>query len=482
MKPKMPRREALKCLTLAAAVPLLTSETRAVRSGVFSLGLILWLTAVFAASGLDQSTNSWQAAPGMKFSTHQYYDIPAWNCNGSLLLVVGFEQNESASKAYRVPYLVADIGTPNRRPAMPLRRVQQNRAVAYQWDVKDPDVLYFIGYKDATRTATLLHRLNIRTDQEDTLATADGQLQLAVPHPDGDHLLLIPKVGGTSDLLLFSMRDRKMTPIHVPAAVHRVRFTKSADLSVFCNTETESRADRLSYSLDINTGAKHLLVKGQAGHPDWNTDGTKLSFFMDGGLCVVNRSGERLQFFKDLSGHQSWSPDGRYIVLDGGRYTAPDKNGKPMEYNNYITMIEVASEKIIPLTPHHGKIEQSQDTHPHPNFSPDATKVVFNSNNHGQASPQAWVVKARNPDTVKSFTVAPEGGSFRLSWEPPAAKETKGFIIYRIIADDRSIPVVEAGLASRSYSDPGVPGVKGYGIAVKEYSGLQSETKQTFLR
>ena len=44
---------------------------------------------------------------------------------------------------------------------------------------------------------------------------------------------------------------------------------------------------------------------------------------------------------ESYQGGPSWSPDGRYIVFDGGRYTAPDKDGTPV-------IVEVKRTSISP--------------------------------------------------------------------------------------------------------------------------------------
>ena len=437
---------------------------------------------------MSQSTNCWQASPGLSQTSHQYYDIPAWNCNGSLLLVIGADQPAKGKKPTKLPYLVAKLGSGERRLAIPLDILNDSRfakkSKSYQWDAKDPDLLYYIVYNEAMTTTTL-RRHNVRTNADEALVSVPGRLELAVPHPDGEHLLLIPGLGGVSDVLIVSIHDRKVTPVPLPAPVHRVRFTKNPDLSVFCNTQTDdpkAREERVSYRLDVSTGEQRVLVKGIAGHPDWSPDGARLSYFDKEGLCVVDRNGKMLQRIHGLGGHQSWSPDGRYIVFDAGTFKAKDPNGVEKEFAKYISMVEPASGKITPLAPHNSKLTKDQDTHPHPAFSPDATKVVFNSNNNGQENPQAFVVKARDPDEVRNLSLAQEGNGRRISWEPSQAKETKGFVIYRVMNDDRVVVVAETSLDSRSYTDTNDADVKGYGVAVKEFSGLQSAIRKAYLR
>ncbi len=79
------------------------------RHAVALFGLALWFSAAPVVNGMELPTNCWQALKGLKQSNHQYYDVPAWNCNGSLLLIIGAEQPEG-QKPIRRSYLVAKLG------------------------------------------------------------------------------------------------------------------------------------------------------------------------------------------------------------------------------------------------------------------------------------------------------------------------------------------------------------------------------------
>lgn len=440
------------------------------RLKVFIISMVLSFAAVPAVQGMDLPENCWQAVYGLKQTKHAYYDIPAWNCNGSLLFLIGTEESGNG-KTVRRPYLVANLGSSEKRL---VNTERGEGSTSMKWDARDPNVLYYSMRGDAPDT-TVLRRHNLLTGSDEVLATAQGDLQLVVPHPDGEHLLLAPGVAGSDDLVLVSISDRKQVRVPLPAAVHRVRFTKHPDLSVFFNTETDDLNDRESYIMNLFTGERRLLIKGRAGHPDWSPDGQRLSYFTPDGLNIMDRNGTMVRQIPGLAGHQSWSNDGKYIVFEEGNYRAKDASGVEKQFKNYIALVEPVTGIVTPLMPSQTKKGKSQDTHAHPGFSPDGTKVIFVSNNLATEDPQAYVVKARDPDPVKQLSLEQEGVGYRISWIPPQANETKSFVIFRLLPGDKASVVAEIPLGSTSYMDVTAPAdVRGYAVAAKEYSGLQS--------
>jgi hypothetical protein len=354
--------------------PLYAKDNRLIASLLAALFLVLFSCAGLRgfAAGDFMALNYSQ---GLDFAYHQYYDVPAWNCDGSLLLM-----RDAKGNAYLVKGTTA--------PTAPVLLSLAQKPTGYlQWDAVNPRTLYLISY---ISSQTWLYQIDVSTKDAKFLYKATGRYDLAPLHPDGDHLLLHPRVGAADPAIIYSVRTGTTQMVAMPGPVHRVRFTTHPDLSLFCNTETqpgESIAERRSYIINALTGRAALLFKGEASHPDWQPGGGIISFFQESSLYFLDRSGQKLKSVAGLNGHQSWSCDGRYIVAE-----IYDNNNANLNFRGWIVMINVANGQVIPIIKHQARSDKNQATHPHPHFSPDGTKIVFNSNHLGTTNPQVYVV------------------------------------------------------------------------------------------
>lgn len=404
------------------------------------------LTSLFAK---QDSISSCHVSLGIKYAYHQYYDIPAWNCNGSVLLFRG---------EGRV-YLVRKLGQ------APIELKLTSKPAEYlQWDRNDPDILFYVVYSQ--KRYTQLYRVNLHTTDKEMIYQTEGFLGLAPPHPDGRHLLLHPRINRTDPAQIFDLETGAVKTIPVPGPVHRVRFTKNPDLSIFCNLETEkdnSSDPRTSWFIDTSTGKTKLLVTGEAGHPDWRPGGNWLSFFQDNGLTIINRNGEPVQRFSGLGGHQSWSDDGSMVVAD--------ITYRKSRYVGWIIVYQVNSGEIVPLIEHCSTLTDRQATHPHPVFSPDGTKVVYNSNNFGRNTPQVYVAKVRSPDPVAKFQADLKENTVVLSWEKPRGREIEKYLIYYLTGNKRFL-IGENTADKVVYKTKTSEDMRGFQVVAQEHSGL----------
>jgi len=90
--------------------------------------------------------------------------------------------------------------------------------------------------------------------------------------------------------------------------------------------------------------------------------------------------------------HSASSADGEWIVADTNW---PDQG---------IMLVHVPSGRYAPLVRPRSVIGHAQDTHPHPSFNRDASKVIFNSNHHGLAQVHICTI----PDALKQELVSGE--------------------------------------------------------------------------
>ena len=256
----------------------------------------------------------------------------------------------------------------------------------------------------------------------------------------------------------------------MPGPVHRVRFTKHADLSLFCNLQTErnnaaARKDRISWLVSLQ-GKAQILIEGAASHPDWDPQGNRLSYFMDDALHVVDRGGRPLKTIPGLNGHQSWLSDGR-IIADIDKGSAGKKG--------WIVVVDPQSGAVTPLVRHNSRYTSDQSTHPHVIGSPDATKAVFNSTNEGKQEPQVYVVQVRQPSAVLNAGVSRRGPATVLHWELPEARAEIAHIVIRQVTKTGLVDAASIAAGEISWTDPHSQNVLAYEIGTQEYSGLLSE-------
>jgi hypothetical protein len=396
----------------------------------------------------------WHVSAGLGFAYHQYNDVPAWNSNGSRLLL-------RSGKAGSIFFSSGLDKDPERvkLPATPAGYIQ--------WDRVRPEVFYYTAYDKTSQT--LIYSYNLVSRESRLLFKAPAGLQLAPCHPDGDHLLLYPRSGGARIGEIFSLSTKKVLIVPLPAQIHSVRFTKHEDLSIFCNQEAgNSGEESANWIIDSVTGAAREIPAGSGSQFDWQPGGNLLSFCKaDDVLEVVNRKGENVRSFPGITACPSWSEDGKKI--------AAAVLNKKSRFFGEIVICDPSSGDIAAVTPHQSHATDRQSSHPQPVFSPDRTKVVFNSNYFGKQNPQVYVVQVKPVEPVKNLRVNSQKGGLELSWSASSAKEVKATVIYRVLSDNRRVKAAELDARQVKYAVKAEEGLKGFEVSVKEFSGLESE-------
>lgn len=419
--------------------------------------IFLGICLVTVSPGLNSqrtgahSDNVWKVSSGLKYAYHQCYDVTAWNANGSRILLRG-----KKGTVYLVKGLEAEPETV-KLPEVPAGYIQ--------WDRMRPDIFYYVTQDPSHQTA--VYSYNIISKENKLLFKAPGGLQLAPPHPDGEHLLLYPQQEGVGIAEIYSLQTQKVLIVPLPDKVYRVRFTKHPDLSIFCILEKSDAKDRTNWIMDAYTGVARQLVEGSTEYPDWQPGGILLSYFENGRLLMVNRKGEPVKIIPDIEGFQSWADDGKTLVIA--------VTYKKSKYFGEIVTYDSNSGEIRSLAKYFYQPLKAAQSLVNPYFSPDKTKVVFNSDESGKGNTQVYVVKVKSPEPVKNLRLNPGKTALELTWSATTAKEVKNIQVYKIYQDGKRVK--QAELEARQtrclvkYED----NLKSFEVVVREFSGLESE-------
>lgn len=122
-----------------------------------------------------------------------------------------------------------------------------------------------------------------------------------------------------------------------------------------------------------------------AHHPIWHPDGERILFNAADGMYLVNWDGTGLRKVSDCNvGHPSVSPDGTTIVTDGYGGT----------WGDALWLIDVESgetRKLCNVPNVHGRTHE-RGTQPHPVWSHDGTRVIYDSDESGRSQLyEVWV-------------------------------------------------------------------------------------------
>ena len=431
-----------------------------------ALFFFLGVTSTAIAEGLNKSGESdttqaptWQISRGLDYANHQYTDVPVYNANGSKAIMTDNKDNFYISTNLEAkPYKLTFKEKPKAK---------------VEWDSKDPDIIYYISAK---KKVTSLHSFNIKAGTDNVIFTTNKFVSEVAPgHPDGDHLLLYAKDKPNSTLFVFSISTKKCIEIPVTnTPLHRVRFTTAPDLSVYINSPVNPKP---SYTINVKTGEKKLIYKGQQTSPNWRPGGQEYCFYGSHNgermLMVLDKNGNFVKGFKGPTNHLvHWSPDGKYIITD------PDMHRTGM-YQGWICMIDYNTGKVRQVVRHNSEFiyngKKLSSGQPEPRLSPDGTKLIYNSNRFGIDHPQVFVSLVHLPDPVTNVKMNKADGMVNITWNNPPGVEIHNILVYRIKERGTSELAGEVTIPNASFIEKYVPGTIGYKIVTEEYSGLKSK-------
>ncbi|MCX7012889.1 MAG: fibronectin type III domain-containing protein [Candidatus Sumerlaeota bacterium] len=414
----------------------------------------------------DSATGAlvWRMTCDPAVDVNDYYDIPAWNANGSL---IAFESRRASGPRER---WLMDANGANLRP-FPTPDGQPI-ATGY-WSILYPDRFYHTRKDD---TGTRVVATNPYTGEERVVASAPKALDnMQPPHPS-EQWFLFGTQPGKDDTSAASMAhvlgvDGSLREVAFEKRWHRLRFTKSPDQRLFFNFDDP----REQFTI-LPDGSGRTFIPDPGSHPDWLVGGKELTYFAAGAIWGVqwDGTGKRLIMQHNNGGHGGPCLDGEYYVAD------TPKRG---DYPDSILYIRTDGSQVCHTIAKHMSAYLSHSstwhpdhhtTHPHPVASPDGTKILYNSDFLGKYT-DIYVAIARLPDPPRDLQSRVEGGVAVLTWQPPRrSHETRGYLVYRRTASHdyrRVTPQPVAGLEWRGApeAEPGY-----YVVTSVEYSGLES--------
>lgn len=429
-------------------------------------GILIFISAeqkVFCqeseSAHIDTIGTTWQISGGLSFANHQYTDVPVYNSNGSMALFHDKKGNFYINRTLTsLPEKISFKEEPKGK---------------VEWDRNRPEILYYLSLD---KSYSYIRRLNLKTGIDELIYRTKSNIsEIAPAHPDGDHLLLAPKDQAGSIMEVYSLSTGKSIKIPMDVPLHRVRFTKSPDLTVYVN---RSEKPKTSWLVNVRTGKKRQVYEGKSTSPSWRLGGENFCFYGtyqgNRSLLVLDTSGTVIKFFPELKNHHlGWSRDGRYIVTD-----VEQKIEGP--YGGWICVVDVETGEIERVVRHESDFdteggEKNAVGHPHPQLSPDATKVVYNSTKLGMKHPQVFVSVVHLPDTVHNAKLDKSGKNVLLSWSESRGLETHQYLIFRILGDGRSELAAKLDKNAISFQEKFRDDVKEYQIVAREYSGLESK-------
>ncbi len=407
----------------------------------------------------------WRMTNHPAIERHEYYDIPAWNANGQLLLFLSRRPGGNG-------WWLMDADGSDIRPLV--EPSDGGPIEAPRWSLSDPHRVYF-ARSDEKETRVLA--MDVRDGSLTTVVSVPVPQQfedkhfsgLEPPHPDERHFLL--RWGGMDKLhTLLVVADAKTgeyKKIDAGLPTHRVRFTKHPGTSIFVNsaTDPDKPGVRSPTSWVIAPDGSKTRLTPHGGHPDWSPDGEWLGVFTEGGIWLVSHDGQtRKRLVQTMAdGHGGFS-------ITTGRHHVADANNKG-PYANMVYVTELATGELTPICYHGASyqpwssgIPDPEATHPAPICSPDETKIVYDSDILGQ--PDVWVAVWKRPGAPRQVRF--DDG--RLSWQPPELhREVAGYNVYR--QENDVWKSVEEMVTETDMT--GLPAGR-YAVAAQEWSGLES--------
>lgn len=472
----------------------------------------------------------WRITNGPGRDYHEYYDVPAWNKDGSALMVTSGIYGDKKQML-----IAGDLSS--LRTVDPSGRFKNGQ---WKWSWLNKNQLYCLHQGIIWRvnwtTGEAVSLLNL---SEETGIPAE-HFQFEVPHPLDDRLLF-----GTREFSRYFAVDSDGSDLYeIPTKgiladegqPHRVRWTKSRDHRFFIRQKSYYGQDSsvlkkyVTFILSLEGKKTYCNIdrisEKFGAHPDATADGAYITgnFLATQTLSpVYQRSVWRLAANGDpksarciyrsaCSHHSSNTWDGRWHLIDNR--TPEGGPAAIIRGNTTVMSLALASldgrAQIVLCYPY-SSYGSHQTTHPHPGSSPDGTKAIYNSdmlhrgtlskgaqafygaqNSSGDSggNPDVYVAVIRRPFPPKRVSAVAKEGQNRLKWERPLhanpaiywnpgnhSREVKGYYVLRANTSGGPYKKIHEGIITDTfYVDADLSGTdtRYYVILSVEHSGLVS--------
>jgi len=369
---------------------------------------------------------AWRMTCDPSVNVNDYYDIPVWNADGSLMAFLSRRETGE-----RTRWLMNADGS-NLRP-MP--SADGKPVGPGYWSILYPDRFYHAVRDDKGTHVVADDPL---TGKRRVLVSAPGDLgAMMPPHPTEEWFLFGVKTGDarpagsdTPSKAFVLGLDGTLKEVQFERRWHRLRFTKSPDLRLFFNYDDP----RTQWTI-LSDGTDRTSIPWGGGHPDWSPDGNELTWFNEGTVwgCPYDGSRRRTVMELESGGHGGPFLDGEWFASD----TPPGHGKYPGSIICFRTDGSQECQVLFKAMASHyshtfaGWHPDHHSTHPHPNSSPDGTKVIFSSDFLGEYA-DVYVVINRLPDPPRDLTIQGAGAEATLRWDfPEQCRETRGYLVYR---------------------------------------------------
>lgn len=407
----------------------------------------------------DVSTGSilWRMTCDPAIDVLDYYDIPAWNADGSLI----FFFNPGRTKTPGEKWIMDSNGKNLRCLSLPTDGKLEDTF----WSVIDPLKMYYSIFKDGQTHVSILNPL---TGTDSIIVTADIDLgQMMPPHPSEKWFLFARQTGEHKDssTIVYTLGiDGKIEKFELEKCTHRLRFTTSPDRRIFFNFDNP----RTSWTI-LPDGSRRFEIPSSGFHPGWTKEGKEMTVYSGVDLSGFSYDGSNKRIIAPLrtGGHGSACRDGIWFYSDGTGILAIKLDGSQ-------TVLTIAKQYTSGLSHSSSWHPQSHSTHAHPVSSPDGTKVIYNSDALSQYT-DIYVAVVRPPDPPKNLKAQQEGSATVLSWEKPfRSRETRGYYIYRAEQSGlRYLRLTTTPVKDLSWKVPGRYKGGFYVVTAVENSGLE---------
>ncbi len=401
---------------------------------------------------------TWRMTCDPAVDANDYYDIPSWNADGS---VMGFLTSRAGGG--RKEYWLMDANGGRLRPMI----VEGKPAGAGYWSTRYRDRMYQAVHDDSSTAVTAV---NPFTGERRLVVKVNRVLgEMSPPHPSEEYFLF----GSRGDDF---NRKSKAYVVGLSGSVeevgferrwHRLRFTKASDRRLFFNFDEP----RTQWTI-LPDGSGRTSIPYTGGHPDWLPDGSELFYFgpddaRSSNVWGVRYDGTGRRLIAPFGGHGGPTLDGDWFVADGGAIEVFRTDGS--QTTHFLFHHNSSS------YPHPSRWHPDHHTsHPHPNTSPDGTKVIFNSDFLGQYT-DVYVAVNRFPDPPRELE-ARGGLSGTLAWLPPRrSREIRGYHVYKSSESGvRYQRLTTHPVSAAEWRGLAKAGAGYYVVTALEHSGLES--------